>query len=347
MFFLSPHAYPWDIAIAMILAGSFSLAIAASAALRPGQKGTLRRFAVSLALLLSCCVFFLTAYGTFVEPKLLTVTQASVPLRTDRPLRIVLLADLHVGAYVQASDTERVVRRVNGLFPDLILIAGDFVASDNLDARTFSSLSPLKDLRSSYGTFAVLGNHDHGVYRTFFGVYRAPEDRSETIAEFLRSLNMTVLVNASENVTVGTDTVTIAGVDDAWSGKADLLRTLQERPAGVPTILLSHNPDVILDPLSREADLIVSGHTHGGQIRLPWIGSLATLPTRLGPAFDQGIFALGRERTLVITRGIGELGPRARLFAPPQIMLLTTEPPPGFASPFDTATGGTMSSRQL
>jgi predicted MPP superfamily phosphohydrolase len=90
-----------------------------------------------------------------------------------------------------------------------------------------------------------------------------------------------------------------------------------------PTILLAHNPDVILDEESTAANLVIAAHTHGGQIRLPFLGSLAPIPTKLGRAFDRGWFSLQEGRALFITTGVGESGVRARLFVPPQIDVLT------------------------
>jgi hypothetical protein len=325
MFLSSLTAYPWDLAILLILATTLGITIIANAALRRKNGSRLSRMCIGCLGVLFCFAFFLTAYGSFVEPHFLTVTAATATLKTDRPLRVVLLSDFHVGPYVDRTDVEHVVQKVNSLFPDIVLLAGDFVYLDHPTAQTLATLTPLRDIRAAYGTFAVLGNHDHGVYRWFAGIRHTEEDLSALTVDFLRSQGITVLVNESTKLSIGTDSVTIAGVDDAWSGKADLEKTMAGKEAGVPLILLSHNPDVIRDPLSTQADLIVSGHTHGGQIRLPLLGSLLPLPTRLGSAFDQGVFDLGNGRSLAITRGIGELGPRARLFAPPEIMLITTK----------------------
>ena len=93
----------------------------------------------------------------------------------------------------------------------------------------------------------------------------------------------------------------------------------------LPIILLSHNPSVINQNDSLQADLIVSGHTHGGQIRLPGIGPLGGVPTDIDQKYDQGTFAINNHTTLAITRGLGESSPRARLFAWPEILLLETK----------------------
>jgi predicted MPP superfamily phosphohydrolase len=246
-------------------------------------------------------------------------------LSVKQPLKIAIISDLHIGPYVQGSFVSKIVRTINDITPDIVLIAGDFVQLDEVDADTLTALQPLRDLHATLGTFAVFGNHDHGVYRSFFGLHHAKEDPSELIGDFIERLGITMLTNTSITIPLSdSGSLTIAGIDDAWSGNADLLAALKGKKTGTPVILLSHNPDVISDPLSEEANLIVSGHTHGGQIRLPWIGPVPPLPTRIGRSFDEGIFPLGFGRSLAITRGIGELGPRARLFAPPEVMVLRT-----------------------
>jgi len=91
----------------------------------------------------------------------------------------------------------------------------------------------------------------------------------------------------------------------------------------IGTRQIPNSKSVILDPYAKEADLVISGHTHGGQIRLPGIGPVPPLPTKLGRAYDRGVFGFGEEGTLFITQGVGETGPRARLFARPTIDVLT------------------------
>ena len=90
----------------------------------------------------------------------------------------------------------------------------------------------------------------------------------------------------------------------------------------MPIILIAHNPDAILYSNADRADLVIAGHTHGGQIRLPWIGSIARIPTILGNDYDKGLFEYG-DQQLFITSGVSETGPRARLFNPPVISVLT------------------------
>ena len=218
---------------------------------------------------------------------------------------------------------QRVVNETNAAFPDLVLLTGDYVFGRNADLQ---DLAPLGALNPPLGVYAVLGNHDVGQHQSLLGKRYSGEDRGENIADMLESVGVTMLRNEEEIIYLTTGQIAITGIDDLWTGHSDLAAALDEVPRNVYTILLSHNPSVIDEKRSREADLIVSGHTHGGQMRLPGYGTIPDLPTSLGNSFDQGIFKIDSDTTLAITRGVGESSPRTRLFAWPEIMLLELLP---------------------
>ncbi len=284
------------------------------------------RLGVMLAGMLSFLFFLLIGYGSFIEPQLITTTRIDLPFPLHESVTIAIISDLHVGPYKGAGYIRRVVRRINRELPDIVIIAGDLVLSDEVTPDVLKALKPLKDLHPALGTFVIMGNHDHGIYRLFTPEQRRPPDRSDLITETLRNFGMIVLENAQSELRIGDETLRIAGIEDALSGEADIVQTLKDSQKDSPIILVSHNPDIILDSMSRLATLIVAGHTHGGQIRLPWYGPVSRLPTHIGRKYDQGMFRLESGTILAITRGIGESGPRARLFAPPEIMMITTTP---------------------
>lgn len=323
MFLANPTTFPWDLAIALMLATATAVFIVCTVFLRRHPRPRrLARLPVALFRLVTLCCALAVAYGSFIEPRLITVTRLPVHLGTERAMRMVVLSDFHVGPYKGAAFLQRVVRRVNELRPDIVILAGDFVLEDRVTLAAVEPLAPLKQLRTTLGTFAVLGNHDHGIHRVLPGFTSPAQDRSDLIADYLRQIGVTVLVNRHATVSAGSDRVAIAGVDDAIANKTDMGAALAGIPDDMPVILAAHNPDVILNPLSRRATLIVAGHTHGGQIRLPFVGPLSALPTRLGQRYDQGLFQISPETVLAITRGVGESGVRARLFAPPEILVL-------------------------
>lgn len=327
MTFANTLTFPWDLTILLMLSGSLCTTFVACYGLKQRWKNPLwMRLGVLCAGTVSFLFFVLIAYGSFIEPQLVTVTRVSLPFPMRQSVKIILISDLHVGPYKGAGYIRRVVRKINRELPDIVLIAGDLVLSDEITPEALIALAPLKDLHPSLGTYIVMGNHDHSIYRLFSPEQRRPPDRSELVSETLTSFGLIVLKNTQSELRIGDETLRIAGIEDAMSGRADIVQTLNDASKNTPVILMSHNPDIILDPLSRLATLIVAGHTHGGQIRLPWHGPVSALPTHIGRKYDQGIFTLDGGTILAITRGIGESGPRARLFAPPEIMLITTTP---------------------
>lgn len=259
-------------------------------------------------------------YARFVEPSWIAVTKRNVPFPIA-DIRVAVVGDFHVGPHKQHRFIERVAAKVNALKPDIVLLVGDFLFDHLADPE---HLRPLRSLRAPLGVFAVVGNHDSGHdHLPGLGVTRHP-DRSADIVAVLEPLGIRFLRNASATLQYREHRFALAGIDDLWMDSCDVRKALAGVPAGAPTILLSHQPDIILDPASHRASLIVAGHTHGGQVRLPWYGSLSRIPQRLSKKFDRGIIAVGDGTTLAITHGIGETFLPLRFCARPEILLLRT-----------------------
>lgn len=263
-------------------------------------------------------VFFLAfvagaivVYGTFIEPRRLVVNEQTLTLRPNgtHTMKIALISDLHdgrsprmdwpiIGALTQAVDMDDRVKA--------LIIAGDFVSGGETDGRSFEDLGHLDQPSITYGVF---GNHD------YMGDAVALESKLE--ADGIQMLkNEHVLIGPSDAP------LAIVGIDDLWFGAPDLAAATEGIPDDVPKILVAHNPDMVYALGDYRFDAILAGHTHGGQIRLPWIGAIPPLPTVLGKAYDRGVFDW-QGMPLVITQGIGLTGPHARLFAPPELMILT------------------------
>jgi predicted MPP superfamily phosphohydrolase len=317
MFLFEPTGRLWDLAILLLLETSFCVALCCLLVRRLLPKARRRTRGLFLCLeWAGIAAFLVVFYGSFIEPHILVVTrhQAAFPAQ----LTVAVISDLHVGPYKGASFVKRVVSQTDALHPDLILLAGDFVFTESANRSLMSDLEPLRALHAPLGVFAVLGNHD-------LGHTEGDEiDRSRSIEQALLSMDVHILRNTHETLTLPDGTrVALAGVDDpVGSQMYRTSRALSGIPAAMPVILLSHSPDVALDPASRRAQLIVAGHTHGGQIRLPFLGPILPIPDRLGNAYDQGIFRIGTGSLLAITRGAGESSVRARLLAWPEVMLL-------------------------
>ena len=313
----------WDGIIALLLIFS-ACTVMLSLGMFRHASGYAALFWLSSGVIFGCG-FLLTAYGSFVEPQRLTVKNVRVALPVMLPVSIAIASDFHVGPYKGAAYMRRVVDKLLALEPDVILLPGDFLFDETAEMEL---LRPLALLRAPLGVFAVSGNHDAGNYLTRDKRPFHVQDRVPELAKFLRGLGITVLRN--EHVVLSRDGVpllTLAGIDELWMPESDLDRAYEGASSELPLLLLSHQPEVILDTRSAQADLIVSGHTHGGQVRLPFIGPLAGMPSKLGRAYDRGLFTLQNGTRLFITQGAGESLVRARLFCPPEIVFFEISAP--------------------
>jgi hypothetical protein len=248
----------------------------------------------------------------------LALTRHSVRLRANlpEPVRVLHLSDLHYSATVPLSLIESVVTLGLNEKPDLICLTGDFITgledvSSGSYARTLSRLS------AAAPTFAVLGNHDGGTWAQEMGGY----SDSRLVRGLLERSGIQLLHNASTRVRVRSAGLWLAGVGDLWSGEVapGLAFAGHSSDRDEPVVLLSHNPD------SKEVlgafpwDLMLSGHTHGGQVIVPFVGPC------FAPVVDKryvaGLRAWG-SRQIHVTRGVGNLA-GIRFRCRPEVAVLT------------------------
>lgn len=267
-----------------------------------------RRLGLRLGLAVLLAGDLLFAWARFAEPNLLRVRHTALS-GTGASARIALIGDPHVGLFKGADFLERVVERTNAEHPDAVLIAGDLTyqpQGQSLDAL----LAPLARLKAP--TYAVLGNHDQG---------KPGPDIDRALRQALARHGVQVI----EGRALPFKDVILAGLGDRWAGKDDA-RFLDALPADRPLLVLAHNPDSADRLRSRPHLLVLAGHTHGGQLRIPWLYR-RVLPVEHG--FDQGeqTYAGSQGRIRVYTTGgVGESGLPLRLFNPPTIDLLELSP---------------------
>jgi predicted MPP superfamily phosphohydrolase len=251
-------------------------------------------------------------YG-FWEAAHLRVTRETVAVPKLPPAfagkTVAILADLHHGPFVGIDFIRAAVRTTNALAPDMIALVGDYAnKGDEAHRQLPPCLEALSALSAPLGVFAVPGNHD---MQRGGAVYR----------ELVAATPLTDLTNRNRRVVLGTASLWVAGVDDLWWGKPDLDRALTDIPAGEPVILLSHNPDFAEDRPDGRVGLMLSGHTHGGQVYLRGVGS-AWLPSKYGSKYRRGLVR-SPASMVYVSRGLGEAGVPLRINAPPEICLLT------------------------
>lgn len=249
-------------------------------------------------------------YSTRLEPNWLVVEQVQLPLKNLKAglegFKIVQMSDIHLHPFTDEAFVREAVDRANSLQPDLIVLTGDYVYAG---AESIFDLAPvLASLQARYGLFSVLGNHD---LWTDAAIVKAGFERER----------LPVLRNQGVALAVGQATLYLAGLDDIWSGQPDLGAALAGAPPDTPVILLAHEPD-FADLAARDGrvSLQLSGHSHGGQIRLPGIGA-PVLPY-LGQKYDQGRYRVN-QMWLYTNRGLGVINPPVRFNCPPEITEIT------------------------
>jgi uncharacterized protein len=246
-------------------------------------------------------------------------------------LKIAICSDWHCGSIVPQTYLEECIQRINQLQPDLILIPGDFVLGS---WHYFEHASDLvKQLRPkiSNGIIASWGNHDHA-------------NKLEHGYPPLTKAGLTILSNSALRLdssrqlqqNLDGSGLCIAGAEDLWYGKCNLTKTLENVPPDLARIVLAHNPDTAERQPDHQLNLMISGHTHGGQLRLPLIGA-PLVPSDFGNKYLHGIVQ-GPNYPVLITRGLGVTGLPIRIGAPPEISLLTLTSKPG-TTPVEYSTG--------
>jgi predicted MPP superfamily phosphohydrolase len=253
-----------------------------------------------------------TGYG-FWEAAHIRITRETVSVPNLPPAfagkTIAVVADLHHGPFVGIDFIRSAVQLTNALNPDLVALVGDYAhKGDQAHQQLPPCLEALSALSAPLGVFAVPGNHDMQRGGT---VYR----------ELVAATPLTNLTNANRRVDLGGDQLWVAGVDDLWWGKPDLDRALTGVPSCAAVILLSHNPDFAEDRPDGRVGLVLSGHTHGGQVYLRGLGS-AWLPSKYGSKYRRGLVH-GPASSVFVSRGLGEAGVPLRINVPPEVCLLT------------------------
>jgi uncharacterized protein len=262
-------------------------------------------------------IALLLGYGYVFGQHELRVTEVALPVRgfgkAGAGLRIAHLSDIHIGQNLSMAQLEKFVARANALAPDLVCITGDIADSPSADLARF--LPVLGQLRAAHGVVAILGNHDH----------YAGADR--VVAELERWTDFRVLRDSSATLYPGGRPLHVIGLDDRgrdWArgivSCSRLAALVARAPAEVPILLLSHRPDIFPQAAAAGVALTLSGHTHGGQLALPWFGGRRRNLAEFVTPFSRGLY----ERAaafLYVNSGLGVTGQRIRLFTPREIAL--------------------------
>lgn len=243
----------------------------------------------------------LSGYGAAYAGKAYDVQRLSLPF--GRPLRVVQLTDIHAGIYMTREEMRRYALRVIDLEPDLFVLTGDFIS--NSMAFLPACVEEMARVRARFGTFATLGNHEH--------LWGNPAD----VGAMFRRHGIPLLNNAHTVIRTADGPFAVAGIDDIQWGRPDLDAAVRGLNGSVPTLLLSHRPEIFPDAAARGIPLTLSGHYHGGQVTLRLPGGAISLAHMRTP-YPEGLYRINTSH-LYVSRGIGTTFTPVRLNAPPEV----------------------------
>lgn len=263
-------------------------------------------------------------YAVRVEPTWLELNLHEVPIADLQPafsgLRIVQMSDFHCGHQVTPAYLGEAVELAQAQAPDVVVLTGDFIHKgfDHIEAVA----RVLGRLHAPLGVFAVLGNHDFSV-RNALGIRRY-RHLHRAVASALTAQKIRVLHNETVTLTRGGGRLHLTGVEDLWSRVCDLDRACHGSCATVPRVILAHNPFTIEQLAGRRCDLMLSGHTHGGQVNLPGLGRVGLSPK--ARRFAAGMYH-HHNTILYVNKGVG-FGVRMRYRVRPEVAVLVLRPTP-------------------
>lgn len=217
-------------------------------------------------------------------------------------LKVVQLTDIHHSRYVSFNDVYRMVELANRQHPDLIFLTGDYITWSKKYIQPVAEA--LKNLKSRLGSYAVLGNHDFRV-------------DADAVTQALERAGIRVLRNNSGRIEYKGHSLWVAGVDEYSYGQSDIPQALKHIPASLPKILLAHNPEIFSQAAHHQVDFVFSGHTHGGQVRIPYLSPL-NIVTQPNQEHLEGLVSNGRTQ-MYISRGLGKVVVPVRILCPPEI----------------------------
>ena len=249
------------------------------------------------------------AYATDLEPRWLKVDRIRVPIlalpSAFDGYRIVQLSDIHLGNFTRPETIDQAIRIALDLEPDLIVLTGDYVLEVVDSAALHAEFGKLS---AHSHVFAILGNHDHWLGAT--GVRTA-----------LADAGIPELCNASHSIVKDDQAIWLLGVDDIWERHHNLPMALADVPPDAIAILLAHEPDFADEAaLTNRIALQLSGHSHGGQVRIPGLG--APILPYLGRKYPYGLRRVG-SMWIYTNRGIGEIPPAVRVNCRPEVAEIT------------------------
>lgn len=253
-------------------------------------------------------------YAYYIEPRMLKNSRKQIHSKyipkAFNDFKIVQFSDTHIGFQYTVEHLKQLVKKINAEKANIIVFTGDLIDEPQTFTEKQKLINTLKHLRATDGKYWVYGNHDHGGYGT------------ELIKDIMQQAGFSLLNNEHITIEKSSERIIIAGIDDVMLGKPDLERTLKDVNDNDYTILLAHEPDIADRVATYPVDLQLSGHSHGGQVRLPYFGHLYTPP--YAEKYVRGKYLLNdKQMTLFVSTGIGTTRLPLRFLCQPQFYTFT------------------------
>ncbi|KEK25925.1 metallophosphoesterase [Bacillus gaemokensis] len=252
-------------------------------------------------------------YAKYIEPNFLSLTHHTLqsPLipKNFHGMKIIQFSDLHLGYYFSLQHLADIVSKINETTPDIVFFTGDLIDNYQTYSETPFVSSILRNIHAPFGKFAIYGNHDHGGYGT------------EYYDQIMNDADFELLQNAEKRIRLlDNSEISIFGIDDMLLGKPEIHATLQRAKNDIYTIVLVHEPDIAPQIAKFPVNLQLSGHSHGGQVQIPFLGALIT--PALAKHYIEGFYPI-HDLLLYVNRGLGRTRVPFRFMARPEITLFT------------------------
>lgn len=252
-------------------------------------------------------------YARYIEPNLLIVNREKLESSyLQAPLKIVFFGDTHLGEFNDNDQLDRIVAKINAENPDLVIFTGDLIGSSgDFTADPEAIAQSLGQIQANYAKVAVIGNHEYALLDQY------------NYEDLMEAGGFTVLVDDWLDITELN--VRLLGLDDVYRGNPDTTLT-DEALDGSYNILITHEPDIVDKMASDQVQLVLAGHTHGGQISLPYLTE-KILPAN-GKKYVKGLFSIGSEgqTKLFVTKGTGMTKLPFRFMNVPEIVAIEVSP---------------------
>lgn len=252
-------------------------------------------------------------YSTYIERNLLVVKEKNINLNKggskSENMKIIQITDTQLGEFYNLEDLEKVVKKINSLNPDIVVFTGDLIdnASKYKDLNKVSDV--LAQIKCKVGKYAIYGNHDYGG-----GAVRYYSD-------IMNKAGFTVLKNDSVSIDFKGKKINIFGGDDALMGNHNAEKTMEKVNKDETNILLLHEPDLIDKYKNYPIDLALAGHSHGGQVYIPFYGPIKK--NELAKKYSKGMYQINNsfKTSLYVSSGLGNTKVPFRLFNIPEIVI--------------------------